>query len=1183
MRKIITVILAGMLFISFCLPNPVMASSSEANAPAAYDGYIVKLKNDMPPKMTLFGGNARRIGKGMYKTGSLKEARSIANPEYIEYIEPNYYLTLFEFPDIDPNDAYYGYNKSNLDNINASAAWKNGMYGAGTKVAVIDSGLVAAHEDINSSNVGSGYNFTAAGDPADTADQSGHGSFVSGIIAAQVNNAAGISGLADEVGLIPVKCFAPERGTTVAMIINAINYAMEQKCDVINMSFGTDYYSESLEAAVNQAAEAGIILVAAAGNYGTAPVAGYEADNFIYPAAFANVIGVGSVNSLKIVSDFSQKNNSVFVTAPGENLASLWFTNQNAYRLGWSGTSFSTPFVTAMAALAKSADGDIATDTFKTLLINSSEDLGDYGRDIFYGYGLVNVARFIDALKTDYTIGFELNGGAFSTDTAVPAKYNVKSDNIALPVPVKTGFDFAGWYDNAELSGNPTTVIPAGSAGNRTYCAKWRDASGTNITAVSVSGYAGTRAEGFNLFTVEIPAGMIPATTPEAVSVTTEDPEAAAGIPATTDSGLTWSVTVTARDTVTARTFAIRVSNSSNHAPAVLSGQEYHSTGENAAIPASRDGLAEACPYMVNVSGWFTDEDAGDKDSLTYTAYAANIQGEAVMAGSTLTFTPAAADAGKTVFVKVRANDGQFDSGGVIIAISVGALPVSNSAIFPVSAAYDKYSKSENHKDITIEMLLYGNTLTAIRNGETLLTGNDYTIADGPITQSGWAVIEAESYVTINGLFLDKLTSAENTLTVEFSAGQNALLEVLVSDTAPLYTVTFNVDGTQYAITENIREGNNAALPAQPLKTGYTFGGWYTGTDGSGTAFTSSTKVNSSMTVYAKWIINSGNNTNPGGGGFTGGGPVGVFPAGGLPLPVLFNITTEAGGGGSITDSLSVSSGMNASVTIKPDMGYSVSAVLIDGVSIGLSVLVDNSDGTYSLKLDKISSNHTVKVEFTSAPPVPARKTAPVFELFSDVSRNGWYTEAVQLVYDLGLFNGTGDSSFSPEEHMTRGMFVSVLGRLSGINADKSGSQAFKDVKAGEWFAPFAAWACENGIVSGYGNGLFGPYDDINREQLTLIMYRYAIYMKYDVSADRESPGRSGGSGDTGDIGGSDSLSVFSDAGNISGWARDAADWAVGVGLISGRPGNIFDPQGVATRAEVAVIIQRFIKIITRQ
>lgn len=170
--------------------------------------------------------------------------------------------------------------------------------------------------------------------------------------------------------------------------------------------------------------------------------------------------------------------------------------------------------------------------------------------------------------------------------------------------------------------------------------------------------------------------------------------------------------------------------------------------------------------------------------------------------------------------------------------------------------------------------------------------------------------------------------------------------------------------------------------------------------------------------------------------------------------------------------------------------------------------------------------------------------------VFSDVSDGVWYEEAVGYVAQNGLMGGTGNGVFSPNAPATRVMIVTTLHRMAGSpEADQS---TFTDIPAGQWYAEAVAWASDNGIVSGRGDGTFGPDDSITREQLVLMLYRM-----------EGSPTAQG------------DLSAFSDAGQVSSYAADAMAWAVETGLISGSDG-VLDPQGLATRAQVAVILMRF-------
>ena len=176
---------------------------------------------------------------------------------------------------------------------------------------------------------------------------------------------------------------------------------------------------------------------------------------------------------------------------------------------------------------------------------------------------------------------------------------------------------------------------------------------------------------------------------------------------------------------------------------------------------------------------------------------------------------------------------------------------------------------------------------------------------------------------------------------------------------------------------------------------------------------------------------------------------------------------------------------------------------------------------------------------------------------FTDVDGH-WALEFIDFVTARELFNGTAEELFSAEMSMTRGMFVTVLGRLEGMDPQRYTAQSFEDVASGVWYAPYVEWATRNGVISGYGNGKFGPNDPITREQMAVILYNYAGSIDQNV-------------GTVGD------LSGFSDQEQVSGWARTQMAWAVGCGLINGKSGGALDPAGRATRSEVAAILERFV------
>ena len=184
---------------------------------------------------------------------------------------------------------------------------------------------------------------------------------------------------------------------------------------------------------------------------------------------------------------------------------------------------------------------------------------------------------------------------------------------------------------------------------------------------------------------------------------------------------------------------------------------------------------------------------------------------------------------------------------------------------------------------------------------------------------------------------------------------------------------------------------------------------------------------------------------------------------------------------------------------------------------------------------------------------------------FTDVSETAWYKNSVDYAVEHGLMNGTGTNTFEPESTMTRAMLVTVLWRYA--NAPKPGANPFTDVPNGKWYTDAVAWAAENGVVNGVGDGKFEPDGSVTREQMATILYRYAQKVGIDTSKHTE-------------------LSAFPDASRVSAYARAPMQWIVAEGVIGGSRENGQDwlnPQGNATRAEVATILMRFIENVAKR
>ena len=273
----------------------------------------------------------------------------------------------------------------------------------------------------------------------------------------------------------------------------------------------------------------------------------------------------------------------------------------------------------------------------------------------------------------------------------------------------------------------------------------------------------------------------------------------------------------------------------------------------------------------------------------------------------------------------------------------------------------------------------------------------------------------------------------------------------------------------------------------------------------------------------------------PGGsGGLSSGGGGGSSMSSGRP------VVEVAGEGGTAT------AGNDGTVTITPDEGYKIGKITVNGEEVAIP-----ADG----KLSGLDKNVKVVVTFEKIEEVPA-----IIGSFKDVLADAWYAEAVQYALDNGIMNGTGATTFAPNESTTRAMIVTMLYRLEGepdIDGESLG-YPFADVDANAYYGDPVYWARLHGIVNGVSGTSYAPDDAITREQLAAILYRYTQYKGYDTSV--------------GDM----SLAGYTDADQISAYAAAAMQWANGNGLITGRTDTTLVPQGTATRAEVATILMRF-------
>lgn len=229
--------------------------------------------------------------------------------------------------------------------------------------------------------------------------------------------------------------------------------------------------------------------------------------------------------------------------------------------------------------------------------------------------------------------------------------------------------------------------------------------------------------------------------------------------------------------------------------------------------------------------------------------------------------------------------------------------------------------------------------------------------------------------------------------------------------------------------------------------------------------------------------------------------------------------------------------------------------VTIPNVKSGQLVVIVYSDGREEVIKKSILENDRAKFFLEQNASVKVVDYANPFE---DVPASAWYASAVDFAAGRGLFAGVSQNDFAPDLPLSRGMLAAILFRLEDAERQTAQSR-FSDVADGAWYTQGVIWAAENGITGGYRDGRFGPNDRITREQLAVMLFRYAQLLNTST-------------------GGRDSLIQFSDSASVSPWAQEAVSWAVDSGIISGLPDGRLAPTGTATRAEAAAMLQSFVR-----
>lgn len=332
--------------------------------------------------------------------------------------------------------------------IRVADAWPKST-GSGATVAVIDTGVDATHPDL-AANVLTGYDAIADNAGVST-DPNGHGTHVAGTIAAVTGNGAGVSGIAPDVKILPVKVLGANGSGYMSDTAEGIIWAADRGANVINMSLGAPSKVTAVTNAISYARSKGVVVVAAAGNDRT------KGSPTNYPAADAGVIGVGATDSADRIATYSTAGSYVDVSAPGTGIVSTYPTalgGKTGYA-SMSGTSMATPHVAAVAALLKAYQPTLTPDQVQSALERSAVDLGAQGRDNDFGVGRIDAAAALAAV-TSTTTSPSASATTPTPSTSATTPTPSKSTTSSAPAPIPSASKTTSASPTPTMSATPT-------------------------------------------------------------------------------------------------------------------------------------------------------------------------------------------------------------------------------------------------------------------------------------------------------------------------------------------------------------------------------------------------------------------------------------------------------------------------------------------------------------------------------------------------------------------------------------------------------------------------------------------------------------------------------------------------------------------------------------------------------
>ena len=751
-------------------------------------------------------------------------------------------------------------------------------------------------------------------------------------------------------------------------------------------------------------------------------------------------------------------------------------------------------------------------------------------------------AHWSEQVAQEYTVTFDANGGSVTPSSATTTDGKLTN----LPTPTYDGYTFLGWYTE-ETGGDEVTT----------------DTVFTNDTTI----YAHWQKQAAQAYTVTFDAngGSV---TPS--SATTTDGKLT-NLPTPTYDGYTflgWYTEETGGDEVTTGTVFTKDTTIYAHW-SEQAAQEYTVTFDanggsvSTASATTKDGKLESLPTPTydgyDFLGWHTQKDGGEK-----------VTTDTVFTKDTTIYAHWQKQAAQEYTVTFDANGGTINS-GVITSYTYGV-----GATLPTDVTREGYTFAGWYASADFS----GDAVTAISAEDT---GN----------KTYWAKWTANAYgitVTNDGngeASADKTTAVEGetvTLTATPNSGYHFERWDVVTGNVTIDDNTFTMPAESVAIKAIFARNSAVTPPINPptvseetteaiadAQPGETVTVDLSGGDTTLDKEVFETLAGKDVTLVVdlgddvSWTVNGSD--IPVDADFTDIDLNVTMGSDGIPVNVINTITGEVG---TVQITLAHDGEFGFTMTLtaplgKENAGYwaNLYHYKVNGGEADREDPLGDDEDAEALNFEtaaKIDETGNVTIPFTHASQYAividtnSHAAVSVSDIFVDVAPNAWYKDAVQYAYDHGLMTGVSDTEFAPEATTTRAMIVSILARLEGVTTAQAAG--FADVDDNDWYATAVNWAANVGVVNGYEDNTFRPNQPITREQLAAILMNYAAYKGEDVSNRAD-------------------LTGYTD--QPSTWAEETMQWAVAEGLISGVTADTLQPQGAATRAQVAAILQRFL------